>query len=334
MDGQNDWPALPLDEWEPTYLTLHRWLQMAGKLALALAPPTNHWWHAAMRVDGRGLSTAALPAGGGRSLTLTFDFRESVLRFDCSDGQRLGMDLTPRTVRAFYDEFRQTLGRLDVTATIWPVPVEVPDVTPFDEDELHRDYDPDAAGRLYRILLGFDRLFRVFRGRFVGKATPPLFWWGSFDLAVNRFNGEEAPARPGTDPVTAEAYSHKVISAGFWPGGTSATGVRHDRPTLYAYAAPTPDGFSGATVRPDAARWHEAMGEFVLDYDALRRSADPDAAALDFLQSTYAAAADLAGWDRRPTRAPRVARFASRLVRRPKQATDCMAEGRQQVGQD
>ncbi|MGF1633185.1 MAG: DUF5996 family protein [Phycisphaerae bacterium] len=298
MPHLEPWPGLPLEAWEPTYLTLHRWLQMAGKLKLALAPPENHWWHTTLRVGGRGLTTGAIPCPGHRQVEVTFDFVDHAVRFDCSDGNRTGFDLKPMTVADFWAAFRAELDTLGVTARIRPVPVEVSDTTPFDQDTKHADYDAAAVERMWQVLLQADRVFRHFRGRFVGKVSPVQFYWGSFDLACTRFNGERAPARPDADPVTAEAYSHAVISHGFWPGGDWPFGGRVASPIFYGYAVPKPDGLEAAAVKPAEAGWNTKLGEFTLEYDAVRAAGDPDAALLDFLQSTYAAAADSAGWDR------------------------------------
>ena len=298
MTDASTWPGLALEDWEPTYLTLHRWTQMAGKLKLALAPPANHWWHTTLRVGGRGLTTGAMPCGGGRQVELTFDLAEHVLRFDCSDGRRLGIDLRPVSVADFWGEFQDKLKELDIKAHIWPVPVEVSDATPFPEDQHHHDYDPAAAERLFGLLLQVDRVFRTFRGDWLGKVSPVQFYWGSFDLAVTRFNGARAPPRDGADAVQREAYSHAVISHGFWPGGDWPFGGRVDEPIFYGYAVPTPDGLKRRSVEPAAAGWNDSLGEFTLPLSAVRQADDPDAALLSFLRTSYAAAADLAGWDR------------------------------------
>jgi hypothetical protein len=291
---QDTLPPLPLPEWQATYATLHLWTQVVGKVRLALSPPVNHWWSVALYVTARGLTTSPIPCGT-RTFAVTFDFLDHVLRIETSEGATSTLDLSPRPVRDFYREFLAALGALGIAVTIWPMPQELPHPIRFDEDATHASYDPEYAQRCWRILVQADRVFQRFRARFVGKSSPVHFFWGSFDLAVTRFSGRRAPERPGADRVTREAYSHEVISAGFWPG---TPGGAVQEPAFYAYAAPEPGGLRDVAVRPDGARYERELGEFILPYDAVRTAADPDAAVLDFLQSTYEAAADLARWDR------------------------------------
>ena len=293
------WPALPYAEWAETCQTLHRWTQIVGKTRLALEPMLNHWWQVALYVSARGLTTSAMPCSGGRLAEIEFDLLAHELAIRVSDGGRRTLPLAPRSVAEFLAEYRRALAELDVEAHIWPVPVEIPgDALPFAEDTIHAAYDGAAAQRFWRVLVQADRVFKVFRGRFLGKASPVHFFWGSFDLAASRFSGRPAPPHPGgvphvADSVMREGYSHEVSSAGFWPGSPQSP-----QAMFYAYAYPTPPGFGAAPVRPQGAFWNAEMGEFLLPYDVLRAAPDPEAALLDFLQSTYEAAADLAHWDR------------------------------------
>jgi Family of unknown function (DUF5996) len=297
--GPERWPELPLDAWQDTCATLHRWMQMVGKTRLALAPMQNHWWQVALYLTARGLTTSPMPAGR-RTLELEFDFLSHELVARTSGGARRTLPLKPQSVAAFYASYRALLNELDVHVTLLPRPVETADATPFPQDEVHAAYDAEAAQRCWRVLLQVERVLQVFRGRFVGKCSPVHFWWGSFDLAHTRFNGRPAPRHPGGIPnladwVTREAYSHECISVGWWPGGNGAP-VRE--PAFYAYVYPEPPGCPEAAVRPAAASYHAGLREWILPYEAVRRSADPDAALLEFAQSTYDAAAGLAGWDR------------------------------------
>ena len=287
------WPALPLDAWRDTYETLHMWTQIVGKTRLVSSPRLNHWWNVTLYVTPRGLSTSPM-ASGGRAFEVEFDFLAQQLVIRTDDGQVRTLALAPRSVADFYAEYMQALGELGVPAAIRTRPDEVPNPIPFESDRVHASYDAEAAHRFWRVLLQVDRVFKEFRARFIGKSSPVHFFWGSFDLAVTRFSGRPAPARPGADSIQREAYSHEVISAGFWPGSGPVKEA-----AFYAYAAPSPDGLSTAKVHPPAAYWHKEMGEFLLPYEAVRTAPSPDAALLDFLQSTYDAAADLAGWDRK-----------------------------------
>jgi hypothetical protein len=293
--ARDDWPALAYEDWADTQATLHMWTQIVGKVRMALTPPVNHWWHVPLYVTARGLATSPMPCGG-RTVDIAFDFLADELRLDCSDGAGECIALRPMSVAAFYREVMAALGRLGIEVSIWTTPCEVEDAIPFERDELHAAYDADAARRFWRALVQADEVMKAFRGRFLGKASPVHFFWGSFDLAVTRFSGRRAPPHPGSAilpaSVSCEAYSHEVSSCGFWPGGAGI------EPLFYAYAYPEPAGFRDAPVRPAAARWDAALGEFVLPYAAVRAAASPEADLLDFFQSTYEAAADLANWPR------------------------------------
>jgi uncharacterized protein DUF5996 len=286
------WPALPLEAWRPTCETLHMWTQVVGKVCLALVPPLNHFWNIAFRLTPRGLATPTLPAGP-HTLGLTFDFVEHQLDLQRSDGVRQRVPLEPMTVAEFYRRVMEALERVGVPVRIWTTPVEVPSPIRFEEDTVHRSYDPAAAATFWHILLAMTPVLEGFRGRFVGKSSPVHFFWGSFDLAVTRFSGRRAPERPGADPITREAYSHEVISHGFWPGSGAV-----QEPAFYAYAAPWPPGLEAVKPRPAPAFYSKDLAEFILPYEAIRTSADPSEPLLEFLTSTYDAAADLARWER------------------------------------
>jgi hypothetical protein len=291
------WPALPLESWQDTFDTLHRWTQIVGKVRLAQSPWVNHSWHVPLYVSASGLTTAAIPHGE-RTFEMAFDFVEHRLTIDTCDGERRAIPLQPMAVATFFHEVMQALRDLGLNVRIHGSPNEVEDATPFAEDLHHDSYDPDAAHRHWRILLQADRVFRAFRAPFLGKVSPVHFFWGSFDLAVTRFSGREAPPHPGGIPnmpdwVAREAYSHEVSSCGFWPGGGP-----HPFPLFYSYAYPEPDGFRDAPGLPAGAFYSDDLREFVLPYDAVRTAEAPDQVLLDFLEATYAAAADLAGWDR------------------------------------
>jgi hypothetical protein len=297
MDGyrNSSWPALPLDAWEPTYQTLHRFAQIVGKVRLALAPPVNHWWHVPLYVSSRGLTTSAMPCDE-RQLTLTLDFCSHQLLADASDKRSESFPLEAMPVAEFYARTLALLAKLDVEVHLWPVPVEVVDRTPFPEDTKHAAYDRAQVEALHAILRHVDSAFSTYRGRFVGKSSPSHFFWGAFDLAVTRFSGRRNPTPP-PGSVMAEAYSHEVISHGFWPGGDWPGAGRVAEPVFYAYALPEPAGFRAAQLATPEARYAAELGEFVLPYDAVRSAGDPGAKLLEFMESSYLAAALRAGWD-------------------------------------
>ncbi len=291
------WPALPFHEWKETAATLHMWTQIVGKVRLALAPWQNHSWSVALYLTARGLTTSPMPHGA-ICFEIDFDFIAHRLCIRCSDGSAREIALRPMTVADFYEQFMDALRDLGLAVDISPTPNEVDPAIPFASDRTHAAYEAEFAQRYWQVLVQTDRVFKEFRARFIGKCSPVHFFWGSFDLAVTRFSGRTAPAHPGgvphlSDAVAQEAYSHEVSSAGFWPGNEAAPEA-----LFYSYAYPTPEGFAEATVRPAAARWHATLREFVLPYDAMRTTEDPDEALMDFLQSTYEAAAALGRWDR------------------------------------
>jgi hypothetical protein len=287
------WPELPLAAWQDTYDTLHMWTQIAGKIRLALSPRINHWWEVALYVTSRGLTTSPIPYKDG-IFEVQFDFFKHLAVIQTSRGREETIELKPRTVADFYAAFMAALRELGIEVKIWTMPVEVPDPIAFESDTRHAAYDPEYAHRFWRVLVSCDSVFKEFRSRFIGKDSPVHFFWGSFDLCVTRFSGRRAPEKPQADPVTREAYSHEVISAGFWPGGGEVKG-----PAFYAYAAPEPEGFAQQAVQPSAAFYHPQMKEFLLMYDDVRRASSPRDALLSFLQSTYEAGANLAKWDRK-----------------------------------
>ncbi|MGQ0589640.1 MAG: DUF5996 family protein [Sphingosinicella sp.] len=291
------WPELSARRDRPTIVALHLFSQVVGKVPTALLPWRNHGWHLTLHVTPRGLRTELIHAQGG-AFALVFDFADHRLVYD-SAAARMNVPLHSMSVADFHGQVMAMLGRAGHSVHIHAAPTEIEPAIPFAEDKETRAYDPDSAGRLHGALVQADRVFRLFRSGFLGKVSPVHFFWGSFDLAVTRFSGRSAPLHPGgipnlPDAVTREAYSHEVSSAGFWPGGAGAEGSSF----FYSYAYPTPEGFAAATVAPDAARFDAALGEFILDYEAVRTAPDPDATLLAFLDSTYAAAADLGGWDR------------------------------------
>lgn len=287
-----EWPPLPLDGWRDTYATLHMWSQIVGKVCLALTPLTNHFWNVAFHLTARGLATPPMNVGDAL-MTMTFDFIDHQLVIELSDGRVERIPLEPRSVAVFYRAFMDALGRLGIPVHIWPMPVEVPEPIPFERDTVHHSYDRAPVESFWRIMRAVEPVFERFRGDFVGKSSPVHFFWGSFDLAVTRFSGERAPARPGADSIMQEAYSHCVISHGFWPGGATL-----NEPAFYAYAVPEPDGLKVAGITPGTAYYDTNMSEFILPYEAVRTSASPALELDTFLRSTYDAAADLAGWDR------------------------------------
>lgn len=290
------WPALPYEDWRATYATLHLWLQIVGKIPLATIPWTCHSWHVALSVTARGLATRLMPHGT-KAFQVEFDFIEHRLRVQVSDGRHASLPLEPQSVAAFYRRFMNELRALEVPVAIRTMPSELPDPIPFDRDETHRTYDAEYANGYWRALVQAVRVFGKFRARFRGKCSPVHFFWGGADLAVTRFSGRRAPEHPGGIPhlpdwVVRDAYSHEVSSAGFWAGND-----QHPYPLFYAYAYPEPAGFAQAPVRPAAARYSAELREFVLPYDAVRQSASPDETLLEFLQSTYEAAAGPGGWE-------------------------------------
>lgn len=305
--GEPDWPTLRLADWKDSLETLHMWTQIVGKTRLALAPMQNHWWQVALYISPRGLTTSAIPFGAD-VFSAEFDFIDHRLVLQTSDGATRALALAPRTVADFHAEYLDVLQSLGIECRFArPSPVEAPVSIPFAQDRQHASYDPDAAHRWWRILTSTNRVMDRFRSRFVGKASPAHFFWGSFDHATTRFSGRSAPTHPGGAPncpdyVMQEAYSRECASCGVWPGGGT-----YEEPAFYAYAWPEPAGYAQHPVTPTAARYDPELREFVLPYDAVRDAADPDATLLEFFQSTYEAAADLAHWDRealeRPTRA-------------------------------
>jgi hypothetical protein len=286
------WPPLPLAEWRGTCETLHRWTQVAGKVCLALAPPANHFWNTTFRVTARGLRTPTVFCRG-TAIEMLFDLISHQFQVVTSEGAVETVRLQPRSVADFYRAAMAAIWKAGVDVRIWPVAVEIPDPLPFEKDIGHADYDPVFAAAFLRVLLDAARVLEMFRAGFVGKASPVHFFWGGFDLAATRFSGRRAPERQAADRVTREAYSHEVISHGFWPGSGA-----YPEAAFYAYAAPAPEGLEKAPVSPGTAFYHRELGEFILPYDAVRTSGDPDGTLLEFLHSTYRAAADLAGWDR------------------------------------
>lgn len=286
------WPALPWNEWEPTATTLHMWTQIVGKTRLALSPLQAQWWNVTLYASPCGLTTSAMPIPGG-NLEIEFDFLAHRLHFRLSNGTEHSLPLRPQSVAEFYREYLDCLQQLGVSVHINSMPCELKEPIRFERDTVHASYDPEYVQRFWRILVRTTSIFQRFSSRFVGKVSPAHFFWGSFDLAVTRFSGRPAPVRPGADAVQREAYSHEVISAGFWPGNG---GFGHA--AFYAYAAPSPAGLDQAKIAPASASFNKELGEFILKYDDLRREPSPDDALMEFLQSTYAAAADAAKWDR------------------------------------
>jgi len=288
-----DLPVLTLFEWQATYDTLHMWTQIVGKVRLEQCPAINHWWGIALYVTASGLTTSPIPYANA-SFEVRFDFVDHKLVIETSGGDIRELKLEPQSVAEFYRKFMTALHDLGIDVHIYTMPVEFPDPIRFDQDVIHAAYDADAVSRFWRILQWSDAVFKEFRARFIGKASPVHFFWGSFDLAVTRFSGRPAPARPGADRVTAEAYSHEVSSAGFWPGGRGVEG-----PAYYAYAAPEPPGFAQYKVRPEGAFYHPQLREYLLMYDDVRRSDLPRETLMQFLQTSYDAAATAGKWDRK-----------------------------------
>jgi hypothetical protein len=295
----NTWPALAYADWQDTCSTLHLWTQVVGKVKLALAPLANHWWGVTLFVTARGLTTGAMPYRG-RALQIDFDFCAHELVLRTSDARERRIRLVPMPVADFYAAVLANLSALGVDVHIWTMPVEIEGAVPLHSDRTHASYDAAAANAFWRQLVQADRVFNIFRARFLGKVSPSHFFWGSFDLAVTRFSGRAAPPLRGSKTpnvapwVMQEAYSHECASVGFWPGNGG-----YGRAAFYAYAYPEPDGFGAEPVRPQGAAYNKDVGQFLLDYDAVRMAASPDDALLDFMQSTYEAAANRGGWDRK-----------------------------------
>jgi hypothetical protein len=290
------WPALPLGDWRDTYDTLHMWTQIVGKIRLAQSPLVNHWWNVPLYVNARGLTTSLMPIGS-RSFEIKLDFLAHELIIETSDGQRRAVALAPRSVADFYSEVMSQLRSLEIRVPIWTMPVEVEHPIPFERDVIHRSYDAEQVRRFFDVLVCAHRVFERFRARFTGKCSTVQFFWGGFDLVVSRFSGNNAPPHPPVaniaTSIVREAYSREVCSAGFWPGGPPV-----DEPIFFSYVYPEPSGFASAELQPPAAHYDENLREYVVPYDAIRTADSPDDTLLDFLESTYAAAAELAQWDR------------------------------------
>jgi len=291
----NSWPTLKFAEWQDTLATLHMWTQVVGKIRLELTPLINHWWNVPLYISARGLTTSAMPYGD-RVLEIEFDFIDHKLRLVCSDGATRVLDLRPQSVADFYDEVMSALSELGIKVEIWTMPVEVPNPIRFTEDREHQSYDPEYANRFWQALVKMEAVFQEFRSRFIGKCSPVHFFWGSFDLAVTRFSGRRAPEREGADLITREAYSHEVISHGWWPGSKDMEAA------FYSYTAPEPDGLAqtvgDGTIKPPQTFYSTELKEFFLLYDDVRTSDSPEEALMDFCQTTYEAGANLANWDR------------------------------------
>lgn len=285
-------PALPLAEWQDTYYTLHMWTQIVGKIRLKLSPVLNHWWQVPLYVTTRGLTTSPIPYQQ-QSFEILFDFIKHELVIQTSSGAIANIPLEPKSVADFYQELMAVLHSLGIEVKIRDLPDEVPNPIPFTENREHSSYDKKYVERLWQILVQTDKVFKEFRGRFLGKCSPVHFFWGSFDLAVTRFSGRRAPENPGVDAITREAYSHEVISHGFWPGSGSITA-----PAFYSYTAPAPAGLGKALILPNNAFYSAEVSEFLLMYDDIRQAESPQQLLLEFMQSTYEAGANLANWDR------------------------------------
>jgi hypothetical protein len=292
-DQPECWPVLRLDSWDDTRATLHMWTQIVGKVRLRLTPLVNHWWNVSLYVTARGLTTSRIPYQQ-KAFELWFDFISHRLVLETSDGIVKTIPLAPRSVADFYGEFMEMLRSAGIAVKIWPMPVEISDPIPFDQDRVHASYDPASVEKFWRILLSVATVFSQFRSEFIGKCSPVHFFWGSFDLAVSRFSGRRAPERPGADAVTREAYSHEVSSVGFWPGGGAVKDA-----AFYSYTSPEPLGFKDAPVRPGAAYYEKQIGEFILMYENVRQAESPSAALLEFCKTTYEAGANLGNWDRK-----------------------------------
>jgi hypothetical protein len=295
--SSSEWPAFTASTpgWADTYATLHMWVQIAGKIRLKLAPSVNHWWGTALQLCARGLTTMPMPYNGA-AFEMIFDFCSHELHICTNDDRMRVVKLEPKSVADFYAETMGVLAELGIAVKIWPMPVEIPSPIRFTEDRQHKSYDRTAASIWWRAMAHSADVMNEFRAGFIGKSSPVHFWWGGFDLAVTRFSGRRAPERAGADAMTKEAYSHEVISAGFWPGSGTL-----NEPAFYAYAAPEPEGFKTAKVRPAQAFYGDAGagGEYFLKYADVRTSPSPRQALMDFLQSTYEAGATFGQWDRK-----------------------------------
>jgi hypothetical protein len=287
------WPELPWTAWADTAETLHMWTQIVGKTRLALTPLQNHWWNVPLYVTARGLGTSAMEYHDD-VLDIEFDFRDHVLRLRMGSGKNEFLALKPQSVAEFYRKYLQCLDAMGVSVKIWPMPVELPHPIRFDLDTQHKSYDADYVHRFWQVLTQAEKVFRAWAPGFLGKVSPAHFFWGSFDFAVTRFSGRPAPPRPDADSIQREAYSHEVISAGFWPGNGG-----YGHAAFYCYAAPVPDGLSEKTIAPPTAFWDKKLGEFILRYDDLRLDLSPETTLLKFLENAYSAAADSAKWDRK-----------------------------------
>ena len=291
------WPELPLSAWSETCDTLHLWTQVVGKVRLMSTPLVNHWWNVPLYVTSRGLTTSPMPSGV-RTFDIVFDFVDHQLLVQTSDGRTETLALRPMSVTDFYGQLMSRLRDLEIDVHIWTMPSEIVNAVPFDRDQTHAQYDAAYARRFWGALVQSDRVMKAFRARFTGKVSPVHFFWGSFDLAVTRFSGRVAPPLTGTTPnvaarVMREAYSHEVSSCGFWPGNGG-----FGRPAFYSYAYPEPPGFCDASMNTSEAFYDHQLKQFILPYDAVRQSQDPDAVLLAFLQETYVAAAERGQWDR------------------------------------
>jgi hypothetical protein len=290
------WPELKFSEWQDTLATLHMWTQVVGKVRLKQTPLVNHWWNVPLYISARGLTTTAMPYRDGRVFEIEFDFIEHRLLIECSDGAARSLVLRPQSVADFYAEVMAALRALGIEVNIWTMPVEIPDPIRFEDDTIHASYDPEYANRFWRALVKMDDVLKEFRSRFIGKVSPVHFFWGSFDLAVTRFSGKPAPPREGADLITREAYSHEVISHGWWPGNKDMEAA------FYSYTTPEPAGLADTVnqgkILPAKTFYSPEMKEFFLPYDDVRQSLAPEQALMDFSQTTYEAGATLGGWDR------------------------------------
>ena len=291
------WPALPLAEWQATLDTLHMWLQIIGKIQLALAPYRNQWWNIAQLPTADGLTTGPIPYGG-RAFDINLDFLRHSLTVRDSDGQTRTIPLSARTVAAFYAQLMATLAELDIQVTINPIPSEAPHTIPFATNTVHKEYDPEYVTRWWRIMLGTTLALQRYNAHFTGKSSPPQFFWGGFDLSHTRFSGRPADPPQGVPRFIQLAENEENAACGFWPGNTAMTGLTYGEPAFYAYCYPAPEGYTAGTIRPEAAYYDEQFGEFILRYEDARHSASPEQAILDFFESAYEIAADRASWDR------------------------------------